>query len=213
MVDGLALDLKDELTVDCEGCAIGKQTRLPFPKKSNHRSSKLVELIHTDVCGPMNGESIGGSHYFVSSIDDYSRYATVHMIKNKSEVLSTFKGFVSLMEILTEHRIQVLRSDNGGEYETREFSEYCQSHGIERETTILYIPQQKCVAERMNRTVLDDVQSMLRQAGLPLRFWAESVSTAAYFQNQSPRVHLKDKTPYECLHKRKPEIGHLKVFY
>ena len=212
MVDGLAFDPKDELNVDCEGCAMGKLNRLPFPKKSNHRSSQLLELIHTDVCGPMNVESIGGSRYFVSFIDDYSRYVTVYMIKNKSEVLSKFKEFVSLMENLTEHRIKVLRSDNGGEYESREFTEYCQSHGIKRETTIPYTPQQNGVVERMNRTLLEAVRSMLHHAGLPLRFWAEAVSTAAYLRNQSPTVQLKDRTPYECIHKRKPEIGHLKVF-
>ena len=83
----------------------------------------------------MSVESIGGSRYFVSFIDDFSRYTTVYMIKNKSEVLSKFKDSVSFMENLTEHRLKILRSDIGGEYESREFSEYCKSHGIKRETT------------------------------------------------------------------------------
>ena len=85
MVDRLMFDLKDELNVDYEGCAMCKLNRLPCPKKSNHRSSQLLELIHTDVCGPMNVEWIGGSFYFSCFIDDYPRYTAVYVIKTTSE--------------------------------------------------------------------------------------------------------------------------------
>ena len=116
------------------------------------------------------------------------------------------------MENLTEHRVKVLRSDNGGEYESKEFSEYCKSHGIKRETTVPYTPHQNGIAERMNRTIMEAVHSMLHHARLPLKSWAEAVSTAVYLRNQSPTVQLKEKTPFECFHERKPEAYHLKVF-
>ena len=212
MVDGFEFNPKEVLNADCEGCAMGKLHRLPFPKKSHHKSSQLLELIHTDVCGPMSVESIGGSRYFVSFIDDFSRYTTVYMIKKKSEVLNRFKEFISLVENFTEHRVKILRSDNGGEYESKEFAEYCKSRRIRRETSVPYTPQQNGVAERMNRTIMEAVRSMLHHAKLPLKFWAEAVSTAVYLRNQSPTVQLKEKTPFECFHKRKPEAYHLKVF-
>ena len=135
-----------------------------------------------------------------------------HLRSSKNEVLSKFKESVNLMENLTEHRVKIFRSDNRGEYESREFSEYCKSHGIKRETTVPYTPQQNGLAERMNRTIMDGVRSMLHHARLPLKFWAEAVSTAVYLRNQSPTVQLKEKTPFECFHKRKPEAYHLKVF-
>ena len=160
----------------------------------------------------MSVESIGRSSYFVSFIEDYSRYTTVYMIKNKNEVLSKFKELVSLVENLTEHCVKILRSDNGGEYKSREFSEYCKSRGIKRETTIPYTPKQNGVAERLNRTLMEAVRSMLHHDELPLKFWAEALSTTACLRNQSPTIKLKEKTPFECFHKRKPEIGHLKVF-
>ena len=92
MDDRLMFDLKDELNVDYEGCAMGKLNRLPCPKKSNHRSSQLLELIHTDVCGPMNVEWIGGSFHFSCFIDDYPRYTAVYVIKNKSEASRSWGG-------------------------------------------------------------------------------------------------------------------------
>ena len=86
MVDGLTFDPKDKMNNDCKGCAMGKLNRLPFPKQSSHKSSQLLELIHTDVCGPMSIEQIGGSCYFVSFIDNYSRLCVslrpIFIVKN-----------------------------------------------------------------------------------------------------------------------------------
>eukprot|EP00111_Clytia_hemisphaerica_P023199 TCONS_00068237-protein len=86
MVNGLDFDLKETVNRNCEGCAMGKQHRQPFPKKSTNTTKGLLELIHSDVCGPMDVPSVGGSRYFVTFIDDYSRYTTVYMMKHKSEV-------------------------------------------------------------------------------------------------------------------------------
>ena len=88
---------------------MGKQNRQPFPNESQHRSSQPLELVHNDVCGPMNVNSVGGSRYFVTFIDDYSRYTTVYIIKHKSEVLEKFKEFVEMAENITGCRIKALR--------------------------------------------------------------------------------------------------------
>eukprot|EP00794_Sanderia_malayensis_P011553 gene11553-biopygen9222 len=115
MVDGMEHKGKTEMNKECESCAFGKQNRSPFPKKSSHRCTQPLELIHSDVCGPMNEHSVGGSKYFVTFIEDFSRFTTVYMMKNKSEVLQKFKEFVALNENLTGRRIKKLRADNGGE--------------------------------------------------------------------------------------------------
>ena len=83
MVDGMKINLKEEFSRnDCEGCALGKMYRKPFPKKSQHRSTQPLELIHSDICGPMSVNSMGGSRYLITFIDDYSRFTHVYMIKN-----------------------------------------------------------------------------------------------------------------------------------
>ena len=90
MVDGLNLNSKDQVDRNCQGCAMGRQHCQPFPKKSQSRSSQPLELIHSDGCGPTSVNSVGGSRYFVTFIDDYSRFTTVYFMKNRSEVLEKF---------------------------------------------------------------------------------------------------------------------------
>eukprot|EP00794_Sanderia_malayensis_P011707 gene11707-biopygen9383 len=212
MVDGIEHKGKTEMNKECESCAFGKQNRSPFPKKSSHRSTQPLELIHSDVCGPMNEHSVGGSKYFVTFIDDFSRFTTVYMMKNKSEVLQKFKEFVALNENLTGRRVKKLRADNGGEYKSDDFEKYCKERGILQEDTIPYTPQQNGVAERMNRTIMETVRSIMHHAKLPMMFWAEAVSTAVYIRNRCPTSALKEKTPYESWLKEKPSVKHLRVF-
>ena len=212
MITGMNLRSKEAVNEDCEACAFGKQNRQSFPKKSVHQSTQPLELIHSDVCGPMSVPSLGASRYFVTFIDDFSRYTAVYMMKSKSEVLERFKEFVALFENITEKRVKRIRSDNGGEYTSEEFKKYCKDHGIIMENTIPYTPQQNGVSERMNRTVMETARSLLHHAGLPLTFWAEAVSTAVYVRNRSPTSSLNGKTPYEVWHNEKPNVSHLKVF-
>ena len=134
------------------------------------------------------------------------------MMKNKGVVLDKFKEFVNLAENLIGCRVKVLRSDNGGEYGSKEFIKFCKSCGIKKEATIPYTPQQNGVAERMNHTIMESVCSMLHKAALPLKFWAEAVATADFLRNRSPTSHVKNATPFKCYHSRKPDISFLRVF-
>ena len=98
MVDGMDFDSKDIVDRQCEGCIYGKHCRTPFPKASSTKSSQPLDLIHSDVCGPMSVDSWGGSRYYITFIDDYSRYYFVYMIKHKSDAFEKFKDFVALTE-------------------------------------------------------------------------------------------------------------------
>ena len=100
----------------CEGCALGKQSRYPFPKNSPKKTNDVLELVHSDVCGPMNIASVGGSLYFLTFKDDYSNFTWVYMLKKKSEVLEKFLEFLALAENFTGKRLKRIRTDNGGEY-------------------------------------------------------------------------------------------------
>ena len=141
-------------------------------------------LIHTDVCGPMRNESFGGSRYFITFIDDYSRYSTVYILKRKSEALEYFKTYEKSCLTQLGYQVRSLRSDNGGEYVSQEFESYLKERGIKHETTSPHSPQQNGVAERKNRTLCEAARSMLNHAGLPTSYWAEAVSTANYCQNR-----------------------------
>jgi hypothetical protein len=121
-----------ELKVDhegvCNGCAKGKNIKNPFPKRDN--KAGVLELIHSDVCGPMPSSSINGYVYYVSFIDDYSHKTWVYFLKSKEEVFSKFKEFKALIENLSERKIKILWSDNGGEYTSKKFVNFCKDVGI-----------------------------------------------------------------------------------
>ena len=126
-----------------------------------------------------------------------------------------FQKFVewkALVEKSTSKRLKVLRSDNGGEYLSSEFRDYLSREGIRHELTIPKTPQQNGVAERMNRTLVESVRSMLIDAHLPHKFWAEALSTAVYLRNRSPTKAVEDKTPYEAWSGGRPNVKHLRVF-
>ena len=211
MVEGISIDAK-ALEEPCEGCALGKQARYPFPKKSESKTKELLELIHSDVCGPMNIASVGGSLYFVSFTDDYSGYTKVYMLRHKSEVFEKFSEYVALAENFTQKKVKRIRSDNGGEYTSEEFHDYCRKRGFIKEHTIPYTPQQNGVSERLNRTILENVRAMLHHAKLPLFLWAEAVNTIVYLRNRSPTSRFKGETPYERWHGVKPKVDHLRIF-
>jgi transposase InsO family protein len=99
-------------------------------------------LVHSDICGPMSVESISGSSYFVTFIDDYSRRTWIYFLKTKDEVFDQFQEFKALVENQTGKKIKVLRSDNGGEYTSNEFKDFCREAGIKKELTMPYNPQQ-----------------------------------------------------------------------
>ena len=192
----------------CEGCIAGKMKRKPFKSVGEIRSKRRLQLVHSDVCGPMPTESIGGNKYFVTFIDDYSRYCVIYVIKSKSEVPEKFKEFEARVHNVCGLQIGTLRSDNGGEYLSKEFRAYLKSKGIHHELTVPYSPEQNGVAERMNRTLMEMARSMMAHAGLRDRYWAEAVDAAAYTTSSIKGF----KTPYEVWKGEKPNIEHLKVF-
>ena len=128
MVEGFKGTLTGKLDV-CEPCAYGKQHRAPFPV-SKTCSKEVLELVHTDVCGKMEVKSLSGNEYFVTFIDDKSRYILVYFLKYKSQVFQTFLDWKALAENEYEKRLKTLRSDRGGEYVSGEFEEYLTQNGI-----------------------------------------------------------------------------------
>ena len=208
MVHGLP-KLEEQSGV-CEGCQFGKQHRNVFPKEQAQRASKVLELVHVDLCGPMRNESVARNRYFMLIIDDFTRMTWVYFLRNKSEAFFCFKKFKSMTELQTGHKVQCIRSDRGGEFLSTDFLEFCEANGIQRQLTMAYTPQQNGVVERKNKTVIEMAKSMLHEKGMPYFLWAEAVHTAVYLLNRCPTKALNNITPFEAYSGRKPGIAHLK---
>ena len=131
--------VQEEKHNHCNDCALGKNIRKPFPQ-SEHKSKEPLDLVHSNVCGPMSVHSISGYSYSVTFIDDYSRKTWIYFSKVKLEVFERFREFKILMENQTGKKIRVLRTDNGGEYTSNEFMEYCSAEGIKKEHTVPHGP-------------------------------------------------------------------------
>jgi hypothetical protein len=170
-----------------------------------------LELIHSDVCSPIPSTSLSGYVYYVSFIDDYSCKTWVYFLKSKDEVLGKFKEFKALVENLSERKIKILRSDNGGEYTSNEFGSFCIDVGIKRDLATPYNPQQNGVAERKNRMIMEVVKTIHDQ-DLPIHLWAEATRTTIYVQNKLSHSALGFKTSEEMFTRKKTEVSHLKIF-
>ena len=175
------------------------------------RASDLLELIHTDVCGPMSSTARGGFQYFITFIDDLSRYDYVYLMRHKSETFEKFKEFQNEVENQRGKKIKALRSNRGGEYMSHEFSDHLKSCGIVPQLTPPGTPQRNGVSERRNRTLLDMVRSMMSQSDLPLSFWGYALETAAFTLNRVPSKSVV-KTPYEIWTGNVPSLSFLKIW-
>ena len=182
----------------CDACELAKHTRVSYPSLGR-RSSKPFEIIHSDVWGPCEVNSILGHRWFVTFIDGFSRYTWLYLLKHKSDVFSVFKDLIAIIKNKFGKTIKILRSDNGTEYVNQEFGHFLASNGIEHQTTCVNTPEQNGVAERKNRHLLEVARSLMFTMNVPKFFWGEAVKTAAYLINRMPLRVLDNKSPAELL--------------
>jgi len=189
------------------------------------RAETILVRIHTDIWGPAPIASIGGMKYFATWIDDASRFVVVSISRTKGEAFEAVKTLHPQLERLKDKKIKFVRSDNALEYgvsldrrldgstPSTAFADYLKTSGIVHKYTVPYSPEQNGIAERMNRTLLEMVNSMLHENEVPSELCAEALETAVYLRNCAPTsTHPAGKTPFELWNGRPPYIGHLKVF-
>jgi transposase InsO family protein len=177
----------------CRGCSLGKNVKGSF-LSSESRSKGILDLIHTDVCGPMTVTSLSRYLYYVIFIDYHSQKRWIYFLKTKDGVLVRFQEFRAQVENLTERKIKVSRSYNGGEYTSKDFCDLCIEARIKREYIVPYIPLQNGVVERKNRSIVKATKAMIHDHNLPMILWEEASMTVLYILNMSPHKILKNMT-------------------
>jgi transposase InsO family protein len=205
--------------------------KIPF-KPSTRRATKILELVHSDISGPMRTPTPEGHRFAINFVDDASRLVVIYLMKNKSEALQKLKEFETnygtpqilnvgaLKEELnapqstmqnessdTSPRLRALRTDNGGEYISREFTKYCQDRRIKRELTIARTPEQNGVAERNWRTLFDMVRSMLNQGNMEPKWWGRALVAAAYTRNRCLTNGLKNNQTHLKLSQERNQMS------
>jgi hypothetical protein len=185
-------------------------TKAPFIGQ-NERVSDLLELVHTDICGPMSFVARGGFKYYITFIDDFSRYGYIYLMRHKLESFEMLKEFQNEVQNQLAKKIKFLWSDGGDEYLSLEFNSHLKRCGIVPKLTLPGMPQWNGVSKQRNRTLLDMVRSMMSQTDLLLSFWGYVLETVTFTLN---RVSTKtvERTPYEIWSGKHPRFSFLKVW-
>ncbi|GJR42079.1 retrovirus-related pol polyprotein from transposon TNT 1-94 [Tanacetum coccineum] len=211
LVDGLPKFKygKDHL---CSACERGKSKKASHPPKLVPSDHSKLELLHMDLCGPMRVASINGKKYILMIVDDFSRHTWVYFLRSKDETPEIIKKFIAQAQMNYKAKVCKIRTDNGTEFKNATLKAHYEKLGIMQQFSIARTPQQNGVVERRNRTLVEAARTMLIFSKLPEFLWAEAVATACFTQNRSI-IHTRyNKTPYELLRGRKPNITYFYVF-
>ncbi|GKB94490.1 putative ribonuclease H-like domain-containing protein, partial [Tanacetum coccineum] len=198
---------------NCVACNKGKQHKASYKAITAVSTiSAPLQLLHMDLFGPTSIRSIDHKYYSLVVTDDFSRFTWVFFLGTKDETYGILKDFITFIENQLTKKVKAIRCDNGIEFKNSKLIELCGSKGIRRDYSNARTPQQNGVAERKNRTLIEAARTMLADSKLPTMFWTEAVSTACYVLNRVLVTRPHNKTPYELLSGKVPNISHLKPF-
>jgi hypothetical protein len=160
----------------CKHCQQGKQTKTRF-KSKEYSMTRPLEIVHTDLVGPTTTKGFKCEKYFMLLVYDYKRMTAIFFLMNKLEAFENFKVYMEMVENEMDSKIKFLRSNNGGEFTSKEFMDYCNRNGIKRKFFISRTPQQNGVVERKNRTVQEMARTMIMDSKLTDIFLIQAVHT------------------------------------
>lgn len=200
---------KDHL---CSSCQLGKskkQTHKPKPTNSN---TEVLHTLHMDLCGPMRVQSFNGKRYILVVVDDYSRFTWVKILRSKDETPDIIIKIIKQLQVRLNKIVRIIRTNNGTEFVNQQLTQFYESIGISHQKSIPRTPQQNGAVERRNHTLVEAARTMLIFSKTPMFLWAEAIATACFTQNRSLIHPLHNKTPYELVHPKRPDLSFLRVF-
>ena len=200
--------LKHDRNFVCNTCHYAKHKKLPFSSSISHALHNF-DLLHMDIWGPCSKISMHGHKYFLTIIDDHSRFTWVHLMHSKAETRDIIINFITSIETQYNQKVKIIRSDNGSEFIMTNF--YA-SKGIVHQTSCIETPEQNGIVERKHQHLINVTRALLFQANMPSSFWNYALLHAAYLINCIPTPFLHNISPYETLHGHIPNISHLRIF-
>jgi transposase InsO family protein len=192
----------------CDACHKAKQKRLPFPV-SISITHALFDLIHVDIWGPVTIPSFQGYRYFLTIVDDFTRFTWIYLMRLKSDVKRLLTSFITTIENQYSVTLKRIRSDNGKEFM---LTDYYKDKGIIHETTCIETPQQNGIAERKHQHILNVGRALLFHSNLSKKFWELGIKHDVHIINMLPTPLLNQKSPFEKLTGLKPVLHDLRVF-
>lgn len=208
-VTGLSISNPKETLNACVTCTEAKQTRSSFPA-SESRATRPMEIIHMDTIGPIQQKGHDGSRYAVPVHDDFSSYSEVICVAGKDEIADAVIELLTFWQRQTGYSLLTIRSDNGTEFKG-DLDAWCKQHGVHREYSAPYTPEQNGRAERMNRTIIERTRALILQRDCPRKFWPLAMKAVSYIRNRVP-VASQPYSPLEYFCRKIPDLSGLRVF-
>ncbi|GKE26563.1 retrovirus-related pol polyprotein from transposon TNT 1-94, partial [Tanacetum coccineum] len=213
--DGLARGIprlkfqKDHL---CSAFALGKSKKSSYQPKAEDTNQEKLYLLHMDLCGPMCMAIINEKSYILVIVDDYSRFTWVGFLKTKDEAPVAIIKCIKNIQVRLNATVRNVRTDNQTEFVNQTLHEFYENVGISHQTSVARTPQQNGVVKRRNQTLVEAARTMLIFSKASLFLWAEAINTACYTQNRSLIRHRYNKTSYELMQDKKPDLSFFHVF-
>ena len=210
MIKDVKVPLKSNESSMCRGCQQGKMVQKPFPTNHDKRSYDTFELLHLDICGPMEMDSLGGGRYLLLIVDEASGCMKGFCLRVKSESENCIRKYITMVQKQFGKKVKFIRHDGAGEFKTTSLQAFYEDECIEQQTTVPYAHQTNGTAERAIRTIVTIGRSMLHHAKFDKCFWAEAAMTAIYIKNRLPSPKAVRKTPFEIVYNAKPSVKHMR---
>jgi hypothetical protein len=200
IIDGVVLTNTSE-DFECQSCILAKTTRKSVPKvRQGERAKEFTEEIHTDIWGPASIATFGGRRYYISFTDNWSRWTTVCLLRQKSETFQAYKDFATWVSTQLDRPIKCLHADRGSKYLSEAFIAFLDEKGTARKLTVHDTPEQNRVAERLNHTLIEKVRAMMISCQLLRGLWGEALMHAVWLKNRMwTRALPSGVTPYELV--------------
>lgn len=210
---GVTINSKDELPTlkTCEVCIQSKGTQL-ISRQPSTKAEDILEVVFSDICGPISPSTLSRYRYFATFLDSYSRWVDIALLRTRDEVLDAFKKWLIKEQNQTGKKLKRFHSDNALEYLSLSFKEFLNDIGAIHTNSAPRTPEQNGTAERINRTLINKVRAALINSGLPKNLWGEALEAMAYIYNRTPHSALGFKTPYELKHRSKPDLANIKIW-
>lgn len=208
----LGLKITNEEKEQCQNCAFGKICRAHHPSRMNIKASSDSAVLNIDTCGPISTTSLGGSKYFVLATEEYSNYKMIEFASSKTQIPDIVKRFITLTKLTAGRPVHMIVTDNGTEYKNENLNSFLNENGIIHSYSTAYTPQQNGSAERANRTIIEATRTLLHDSNLSEELWAEAANYAVYTTNRLIGPRDSNKTRYELLTGKKPDVSNMKTF-
>jgi len=205
------LQLHNIKTDNCIECKIAKLKNKPH-NKTPPRANKVLEMIHSDIIGPINPTSNDNFKFIITFIDDFSRKSWIFLMKDKSNATSIITDFLKYLDNHYHGMVKFFKSDNGKEYNNSKVKRMCKKLGIKKVFSTPYNPQINGIAERYNQTLINSAKTLIHWSKLSLDFWSYAVTYSNYLYNITPHANISNLIPDEIFYNKTVDISKIKVF-